>query len=302
MKKCNVLKSNNGLKNIKGFTIVELVIVIAVIAILAAVLIPTFSSVVEKSNVVNDKSLVRNINNVLEINSSTDNTINDKTQLRILLNDYGINTTKNKAQNHIIFWSKSENMCFIWGIKEQRIIFPEYIRNKTLDDFPDEINISTNEVTNQVVNAGKYGYGYCVGLVSPGRLATNKKDYETIASDGYVATGAIPIDTTKYDSLNIYIKGGKIDGSSFCAIHIIMDDILYKQFDLNANQDYELKENKQINITTIKLTEEYYRLEITNYDEIIEGINNKTIYFAISLIDEDKDLIITFNEEIMMLN
>ena len=59
------IKSSSKKK--KGFTIVELVIVIAVIAILAAVLVPTFSNVVENANVSSDKSLVRNINNVLEI-------------------------------------------------------------------------------------------------------------------------------------------------------------------------------------------------------------------------------------------
>lgn len=296
MKKLNLLKNNNG------FTIVELVIVIAVIAILAAVLVPTFSNVVEKGNVINDKSLVRNINNVLEINSSTDNTINDKTQLRILLNDYGINNTKNKSDNDIIFWSKSYNMCFIWGIKEQQIIFPEYIRNKTLDDFTDEIDISSNEVTNQVVNAKKKGNDYCDGYRNDARLSNTNADIEKNVAD-YVATGIIPIDTTQYDSLTIYIKGGELNGNSFSAMHFLLDGKLYKYTNLKEEIVCEMDGDKgQLNVKIEKISEGYYKLILTNYDTIKEAINDKTIYFAVSLYGEGKNLIITFNEEIMTIN
>ena len=56
----------------KGFTIVELVIVIAVIGILSAVLIPTFSGLVNKANLAADETLVRNINQQLQIAGDTE--------------------------------------------------------------------------------------------------------------------------------------------------------------------------------------------------------------------------------------
>lgn len=143
---------NKGFTKVKGFTLVELVILIAVIAILAGVLIPTFSNIIEKANASNDISLVRNINNALELNSSLNELPKDKTELKNVLKEYGINETKNKAKNHIIFWSKSQNQFFIWGIKEERIIFPEYCRGMTLDDFDDEVNMSVNDYTNLIYN------------------------------------------------------------------------------------------------------------------------------------------------------
>ena len=106
----------------RGFTIVELVIVIAVIAILAAVLVPTFSNVVENANVSSDKSLVRNINNVLEIKGSLNQLPNDKTELKKVLKEYGINETKNKAKNHIIFFLsgvlKNKKLYFLNIVEE----------------------------------------------------------------------------------------------------------------------------------------------------------------------------------------
>ena len=59
----------------KGFTIVELVIVIAVIGILSAVLIPTFSGLVNKANLAADETLVRNINQQLQIAGDTEKNV-----------------------------------------------------------------------------------------------------------------------------------------------------------------------------------------------------------------------------------
>lgn len=284
-----------------GFTIVELVIVIAVITILAAVLVPTFSNVVENANASSDKNLVRNINNVLEIKGSLNQLPNDKTELRKVLKEYGINETKNKANNHIIFWSKSRNMFFIWGIKEQEIIFPEYCRGMNLDDFNDEVNMSENIVTNQMHNANIYSGNYCEGFDKDSRLSLNKAGIEKITSTmEYVATGAIPIDTSKYNSLTIYISGGEYDFTPNCVIHIIINNNDLRRANgesLNLN----LKDQPYfaLDFKLEKINVEYYKLVCEDYDALLNELDKSSIiYFATSLKGFGEDLIITVNEEI----
>ena len=111
-------------------------------------LVYNLQNVIENSNVSSDKALIRNINNALVINNTLYENPDDVFELKEVLNKNGIDNISNKSKNHIFYWSKEQNMCFIWGIKEQQIIFPEYSRNKSLDDFNDEVDISTNEIQN----------------------------------------------------------------------------------------------------------------------------------------------------------
>ena len=292
----------NKFKN-KGFTLVELVIVIAVIAILAGVLIPTFSNIIEKANASNDISLVRNINNALELNSSLNELPKDKTELKNVLKEDGINETKNKAKNHIIFWSKSNNMFFIWGIKEERIIFPEYCRNKTLDDFDDEVNINIKEnvVFNQIQNAQEYSYGYANGYINNARLKSTSPyiDHNDTLYNGFVATGAIPIDVDQYDSLTIYIAGGEFIKSYNCGAHMIFNSRdLRSIYGEELFSDFLNEDDFKLDFTLIKISDNYYKLVCNNYEEFKTLAESKKVYFAISLKGLGANLIITINEEI----
>lgn len=291
---------NKSFTNIKGFTLVELVIVIAVIAILAGVLIPTFSNIIEKANASNDISLVRNINNALELNSSLNELPKDKTELKNVLKEYGINETKNKAKNHIIFWSKSNNMFFIWGIKEERIIFPEYCRNKTLDDFDDEVNMSNNEINNMVEIAKS--------LIDPnnnGTLYVNKYKDDTIldnkndrlySSTGYVTTGAILIKFNESKNLKIYISGVQLLDQGYSRIHIFRESnysdvtIIYNLCDQTEIDDWGLKVRF--------ISDNYYVIECVDYEKYVQKSKGENVYYALSLYGEGKDLVITHNEEI----
>lgn len=297
------IKSSSKKK--KGFTIVELVIVIAVIAILAAVLVPTFSNVVENANASSDKSLVRNINNVLEIKGSLNQLPNDKTELKKVLKEYGINETKNKANNHIIFWSKSQNMFFIWGIKEQEIIFPEYCRGMNLDDFDDEVNMSVNDYTNLIYNTKQIEIPH-TGIIA---YCKEPKDGWGLYGDGkrikqagnFVTVGLIEIDVLSYDSLTVYIKGA-----------VIRSTIRDSYFRMHIFKDSDYNNVTEINNLYIGLTNDYWGFEVSeiaelyfkitfDMDKLIEAATNsegkiEKVNYALSLYGKSSNLIITHNE------
>lgn len=158
-------------------------------------------------------------------------------------------------------------------------------------------------MVNQVNYATVYNtYGYCDKYKDNNRLKESSKDISSIGSGGYVATGVMAIDTNKYNELNIYLSGCIYDGDSLSAIHLIIDDNLHELrkikddnvfiMDNNNNTDYK------VHLEVEEISESYYKIIITNYNEIKEYIKDKTIYFATSLYGLGKDLIITFNEEI----
>lgn len=296
----------NAIRN-KGFTLVELVIVIAVIAILAAVLVPTFSNVVENANVSSDKSLVRNINNVLEIKGSLNQLPNDKTELKKVLKEYGINETKNKAKNHFIFWSKSQNMFFIWGIKEQEIIFPEYCRGMNLDDFDDEVNINFNEVNNlknmgikhSIPNTGIEAY--CNEYKNDWILSD--KDKRIIQGNGFVTVGTFMIEPEKHNSFTIYISGVEINGDGYCRMHI------FKESDLSSPTIYTNLDNGFISndwgFEIVKISENNYKITF-DINQLIKksttGNQIEKIYYALTLKGNGDNLVITHNEEILNID
>lgn len=296
---------NKSFTNIKGFTLVELVIVIAVIAILAGVLIPTFSNIIEKANASNDISLVRNINNALELNSSLNELPKDKTELKNVLKEYGINETKNTAKNHIIFWSKSQNQFFIWGIKEERIIFPEYCRGMTLDDFDDEVNMSVNDYTNLIYNTKQIEIPH-TGIIA---YCNEPKDGWGLYGDGkrirqagnFVTVGLIEIDVLSYYSLTVYIKGA-----------LIRSTIRDGYFRMHIFKDSDYNNVTEINNLYVGLTNDYWGFEVSeiselyykitfDMDKLIKAATNsegkvEKVNYALSLYGNSSNLIITHNE------
>lgn len=300
---------NNNLikhRSINGFTLVELVIVIAVIAILAAVLIPTFSHVIDKSNQSSDITLVRNINTFLELNTSINEAPADKKQLINDLKQYGITNTNNNSKSNNIYWSKSNNVCFIFNTKLEKITFPESCVNKTLDDFDDEVMISNKEITNLKYEAKKFqipgtnNYLYCDGP-SDGKGLTNKGTRVEEAG-GFVTVGVIEIDVLEYESLTIYIRGVALRSSerdSYFRMHI------FKESDYN---DFTAIDNLYYG-----LTNDYWGFEVSEIDELYYKItfdmdkltsaatNNGTVekvYYALSLYGKGGNLVITHNEKI----
>lgn len=298
-----IMKETINKNRDKGFTIVELVIVIAVIAILAAVLVPTFSNVVENANVSSDKSLVRNINNVLEIKGSLNQLPNDKTELRQVLKEYGINETKNKANNHIIFWSKAQNMFFIWGIKEQEIIFPEYCRGMNLDDFDDEVNMSQNIVNNLVSVAEDYMFNYCLGFKNNHRLGEYKIVDNAVE---YVATGAMKINYTVNQNFNIYIYGALFDGLDFSAINLFNENYKVWNHNNRIGENFDNGVDLDFGLKIYELSKNYYKIECVDFEQFknIAYYNGQyvNVYFAISLLGEGKNLVVSFNEEILNID
>jgi len=299
--------SSKNSKTEKGFTIIELVIVIAVIAILSAVLVPTFSNVIENSNVSSDKALIRNINNALEINNTLYENPDDVFELKEVLNKNGIDNISNKTKNHIFYWSKEQNVCFIWGIKEQQIIFPEYSRNKSLDDFNDEIDINNddedsltpNAVTNLVPSASDYMLNYCIGYLNNARLSKSKI---VRYAEGYVATGAIKINYAINEIFTIYIAGALFDGNSFSAINVFNEG--YREWDHDEKLGNNLTEGLDIGygLKLYELNDKYYKIVCEDVDEFktIAYQENQygDVYFAISLLGNGENLIITLNEKI----
>ena len=293
--------------NIKGFTIVELVIVIAVIAILATVLVPTFSNVIEKANTSSDISLVRNINNVLKINSSLDDIPSNKTQVRSILRQYGIKNTKNKAKQNNIYWTKANNSFFIWNNEEQEIIYPECYKGMKLEEFDDEVNMSDDDVLNLIYDTKQISIpntgilAYSKEPKDGWRLDSNGKRLEH--ASGFVTVGLIEIDVMSYDSLTIYIKGALIRNSireSYYRMHIFKES------------DY--KKVTEIDYLYVGLTNDYWGFEIKEIDELyykitfdmdklIEASTNangevEKVYYALSLFGRSGNLVITHNEKI----
>lgn len=289
---------NKIYKNKNGFTLIELVIVIAVIAILAGVLVPTFSNIIEKANASNDINLIRNINEVLVINSADKEVPQTKDEFRNVINEYGIKDFKNKSKNHIFYYLKEDNISIIWGIKEQRIIYPEYY-NYSGSNIEDEINLSINIVTNLVDSAIEYQYKYCNKYKDNHRIGLY--DIEMYAVD-YVATGAIKINYQVGQPFTIYISGGTFDGKSFSAINIFNDNFEEKtqsnQLGLNIEEGTYLG----FGLTLYQISSQYYKIVCTDVNEFDNfanyGDKYVDVYFTISLLGKGKDLVITLNEEI----
>ena len=292
-------------KNIKGFTLVELVIVIAVITILATVLVPTFSNVVEKANASSDISLVRNINNTLVLYSVDNETPKTKDELKNVIRLYGINEFKNKAQNHIFYFIPNDCITVIWGIKEERIIYPEYYTYKG-NDLKYEINLSNNEVKNMVTIAKKLidpnnkGSLYVDGFRD--NTIINKSKTTNITSNGvggFVATGVILLSYPEIHNLKIYIYGAEIVSGNNCRIHLIKTSNYNDVTEIFLNDDQMIS---KCGLRITKLQEKYYVIECVDIDVYNTLSNKEDLYYALSLQGNGSDLIITHNEEILNID
>ncbi len=112
--------------NKRGFTIVELVVVIVVIAILAAVLIPTISSLVNKANQSADTAAVRQMNEILAMDSVSSSIKNVSDAVKAL-DGYNINLEDYKPlqKDHYFYFVVVDNRpMVIYTDKEGTIVYP----------------------------------------------------------------------------------------------------------------------------------------------------------------------------------
>lgn len=287
-----------------GFTIVELVIVIAVIAILLAVLVPTFSNVVENANVSSDKSLVRNINNILVLSEEEFEKPLTKDQFEIVIEKYGIKKIDKKCDNHIFYYIPQDKIVVIFGIKEQKIIFPTYYRYRLLSEIEGEIDISSNTIVNQINNATSLKNSspidlYCNGYINNGILEKSGNRYTKLAANGFVSTGAIPIDYS-LTSLTIYVYGGIINDDEQCKMHLIKNDSAKYPTELTGIGNNEKSFVYDIKID--KLYENYYRIVINDFEKLKKEMGYDIAYYALTLYGDGKNIIITHNEEVLSIH
>lgn len=204
----------------------------------------------------------------------------------------------------ILYIGQKNKICFLsGGIKEERIIFPDYCRNRTLDDFSDEVNINLNEVTNLINSAQKLNYGYVEKFVNDARLKSTSPyiDDNITDAEGYVATSAIPIDVKQCNSLTIYISGGDFTESFNCGIHMILKSTdLREVYGTELNGSLLENNDFKLDFTLVKIHNGYYKLVCNDYDDLKSKCGNKTIYIAFSLKGYGEDLVISVNEEILL--
>lgn len=147
----------------KGFTIVELVIVIAVIGVLAAILIPTFVGLVNRANITSDNSLVRDLNNAIAIDSSTNGKHKTMHDALAVTDEYGFNVSRinAKANKSEILWdSKNDVFCYFDGNEIK------YIPETTLTTPVNEVNDYDYFVIRDVKTQGDVSTKYSTYLRS----------------------------------------------------------------------------------------------------------------------------------------